>query len=127
MMARRPLLARRTTRTSSCSDVDRPSSVSFESVNVGPLTTKFYGSTEPDERLKGLRKATDLLKCSVPADAGFLRESDEARRAEHEAIDGERRQGPGVEPAHQETDREVGGDARDDDANDHLTVDVRTG
>jgi len=33
-----------------------PSCVSFESVNVGPLTTKFYGSTEPDERLIGLRR-----------------------------------------------------------------------
>src|SRR5690349_18306179 len=54
-------------------------------------------------------------------------EPEDAQGAEGEAVDGERGQGPGLEPADEEPDGQVGGDSADDDAEDDLAVDVRSG
>ena len=56
-----------------------------------------------------------------------LGEVEDAGRAEHHAVDGERSKGPGLEVAHEEAHRQVGGDSGDDDSHEDLAVDVGAG
>jgi predicted MFS family arabinose efflux permease len=75
---------------------------------------------------RALRHAAAVPPSRVLTLAG-LQEPDHAQGAEGEAVDGEWGQGPGLEPADEEPHGQVRGDPADDDAEDGLAVDVRSG
>src|SRR3974390_507043 len=88
-----------------------------------PLATRTPGV----ERAQATRRAPAWILQGVTRIVWTSAEADEARCTEHQAVDGERRERAGLEPAHQEAGREVGRNTGDDDSHYHLTVNVGTG